>query len=104
MIKLAGIGVFVFGNKLDKDNNVVLATGVKREFEIAVENGLVPIPVAATNYMASELYNEISRDLKTYYARHEKLIPLIEELSALSPDDAEEIITKIVQIIEGVNK
>jgi hypothetical protein len=104
MIRLAGIAIFIFGNKLDKDNKVVLANGVKREFEIAVENGLIPIPVSTTNYMASELYNEISKDFKTYYAEHEDIVSLVEEVSKLNPDEADEIISKIVQIIEKVNR
>lgn len=104
MIRLAGIAIFIFGNKLDKDNKVVLANGVKREFEIAVENGLIPIPVSTTNYMASELYNEISKDFKTYYAGHEDIVSLVEDVSQLNPDEADEIISKIVQIIEGVNR
>ncbi|HBB86831.1 MAG TPA: hypothetical protein DC047_04380 [Blastocatellia bacterium] len=104
MIKLAGIAIFIFGNKLDSSGNVVLANGVKREFEIAVQNDLVPIPVPSTGYVAKEIYEQISKDLTTYYAGNEDVIPMLEELSKYTSKASEGIISKIVQIIKGVNK
>jgi hypothetical protein len=104
MIKLAGIAIFIFGNKLDKDKNVILANGVKREFEIAVENGLIPIPVPVTGYMAKEIYDEISKDFSAYYSGNKEIIPLVKDLAECSSQAADEIISKIVKIIKGVNK
>lgn len=66
MIPLAGIALFLFGNKID-GGNVVLANGVRREFEIAVDNGLRVVPVGATGYMAEELWKVVSADLDKYY-------------------------------------
>lgn len=66
MIPLAGIAIFLFGNKLD-NGKVVPANGVRREFEIAVENGLYVIPVGATGYMAEELWKEVSANLDKFY-------------------------------------
>lgn len=71
MISLAGIAIFMFGNKLD-GGNVILANGVRREFEIAVENGLKVVPVGATGYMAEKLWKEVSADLDKYYPGHSK--------------------------------
>lgn len=102
MIRLAGIAIFIFGNKLDK-GKVILANGVRREFEIAKQHGLVPIPVSATGYVAKELFDEISQDFNIY-AGNEKIIPLVQELSQLNQNEADEIIRKIVEIIKGVNK
>jgi hypothetical protein len=104
MIKLAGIAIFIFGNKLDKDNKVVLANGVRREFEIAMENGLIPVPVPVTGYMAKELYDEISKDFKGCYSGNEEIVPLMEDISKLKPNEVDEIVNKIVQIIKGVSK
>lgn len=104
MIRHAGIAIFVFGNKLDQDKKVVSANGVRREFEIAVENGLIPIPVAATGYVAEELYSEVSKDFKAYYSGYEDVIPLVEGLSKLGPREAGEIVSGIVQILKGVNR
>ena len=104
MIKLAGIAVFIFGNKLDKDKNVVLANGVKREFEIAIKNGLIPISVPGTGFMAKEIYDEISKDFNAYYSGNEEIISIVEDIAKRSSHEVDEIISKITQIIKGVNK
>ncbi len=104
MIKLAGIAIFIFGNKLDKDNNVILANGIKREFEIAMENGLIPLPIPVTGYMAKEIFDEMSKDLKSCYPNNAKIIPLLEDISNSKAQATDEIISKIIQIIKGVNK
>lgn len=66
MLSQAGIVVFVFGNKLDSTGKVILSNGMRQEFEIAVETGLIPIPIGATGYMAEELWNEVSANLKKF--------------------------------------
>ncbi|HEX8459357.1 MAG TPA: SIR2 family protein [Pyrinomonadaceae bacterium] len=104
MIRLAGIAIFIFGNKLDEDKKIIPAKGVEREFEIAVENGLIPIPVPGTGFMAKEIYDELSKDFKSYYSDNEGLIPLVEDISRHGPHEADEIIRKIIQIIKGVNR
>lgn len=104
MIKLAGVAIFIFGNKLDQDGKVVPAGGVKREFEIALENGLIPIPVPATGYAAKDIYDLVSDDLQTYYKGNEEVIPLVKDISKLGVHEADEIISKIVQLIKGVNR
>ncbi len=105
MIKHAGIAIFIFGNKLSADKkDVVLADGVKKEFEIAIENGLLPIPVSATGYMAQEIYGEMSKDFKSYFPNNQEVIPMLEELSKFKQQDIDKIISKIIQIIKGVNK
>ena len=58
MISLAGIAIFVFGNKL-VDGEVVEANGVIREFEIAVQKGVVVIPVGATGYASKTIYETV---------------------------------------------
>lgn len=103
MISLAGIIVIIFGNKAE-NGNIVLANGIRREFEIALQHGLVPIPVPATGYMGKEIFNEISKDFKGYYAGNEEIIPLVEDLSAFTHDEVDKIISKVIQIIKGVNR
>lgn len=74
MISLAGIALFFFGNKRDGDK-LVNANGVRREFEIALEHHLLPIPVASTGFMAEELWKEISAELHKYYGVVSGLFP-----------------------------
>ncbi|OHX34140.1 hypothetical protein BJL95_06025 [Methylomonas sp. LWB] len=103
MIALAGVAIFIFGNKKDASGNVVLANGVRREFDIAVSQGVIPIPVAATGYMSEELSKEVISDVDRYYGGCDSVVPLIKELASekLEPND---IIQKVVKIIDMINK
>jgi hypothetical protein len=67
MIEQAGIAIFVYGNKFDSANNVILSEGMKQEFYICKGAGVLPIPVGATGYMAENLWNEVLEDFDTYY-------------------------------------
>ncbi|MGE3744478.1 MAG: SIR2 family protein [Sphingomonadaceae bacterium] len=98
MISLAGIALFFFGNKLDGDS-LVNANGVRREFEIALEHGLLPIPVAATGFMAEELWNEILADTEKYYGNFNWVVPMVEKLvdPKTPPDEMVKTITSIVK-------
>jgi hypothetical protein len=100
MISMAGISLIIFGNKKEKDV-VINASGVKREFEIAVAQGLIPIPIALTGYMTGEIYTTIMNNSDKYYKGVERIIPLVQELSDsnLTDDSATEKIIKIIQII-----
>lgn len=103
MISLAGIALFMFGNKNDKDGKLVSAGGVRREFEIALVKGLVPIPIARTGYIADEIYQEINKQPDKYYKGIEWIIPLITELSSDKLTETE-LVTKIIFIINKLNK
>ena len=61
MISEAGIAIFLFGNKAVGEE-IVLADGMRREFEIACHHNLVVIPVGATGSMAAELAAEALAD------------------------------------------
>lgn len=103
MISLAGIAIFIFGNKLDGENNIINAEGVRREFEIAKSKGLILIPVGATGYISQELYLEIERSSIDFYGDNEWILPVIKKLSNkdIKPSD---IITEILSLIKKLNK
>lgn len=103
MILMAGISIIIFGNKKDDSDSIVNAGGVKREFEIAVEQGLIPIPIALTGYMAAEIYATVMEDPDQYYKGIEQIIPLIKDLSEGSLTD-NAIIEKIIKIVQTINK
>lgn len=104
MLSQAGIALFLFGNKLDGNSNIALANGVRREFEIAAEYGILPIPIPATGYMAEEIYQEVSKDLEKYYARDKDFIPLLQELGTYDSTSSKDITNKVIEIIKGVNR
>ncbi|SFW11787.1 SIR2 family protein [Chitinophaga sancti] len=103
MISMAGISIIIFGNKKNNDDAIINAGGVKREFEIALEQGLVPIPVAVTGYMAAEIYATVMGDSGRYYQGIEQIIPLMKELSNDRLTDGA-LIDKIIKIVQTINK
>lgn len=103
MISLAGIAVFIFGNKNDGKGNIISANGVKREFEIAISQGLIPIPIAATGYITQDIFDEILKAPEKYYDGMEWIIPVIKELAS-DKLLAEEMIKKVITIIQTINK
>lgn len=103
MISLAGIAVFIFGNKNDGKGNIISANGVKREFEIAISQGLIPIPIAATGYITRDLFDEVLKAPEQYYNEMEWIIPIIKKLASDNLS-AEEIIKNVITIIQTVNK
>ncbi|HEY6252720.1 MAG TPA: SIR2 family protein [Candidatus Angelobacter sp.] len=96
MIAHAGVAVFVFGNKLEA-GRIVLANGVRREFEIAKDKGLLLIPIGATGFMAKELWQEVIRHFGTYYPAHAPLKSLFESLEDAS--DSKRLIDTVIEII-----
>jgi hypothetical protein len=69
MIGLSGIALFVFGNKV-KDGKIVNADGVRSEFNIAKDTGVVALPIGVTGYMAKELADEMQADPAKYFDKH----------------------------------
>lgn len=96
MIAHAGVALFVFGNKLEA-GKVVAANGVRREFEIAKEKGLLLIPIGATGYVAKDLWQDIKDNFNTYYPAHAELKPLFDGLE--DPADAKHLIANVIEII-----
>lgn len=54
LISQAGVAIFLFGNKT-LDGQVVPADGVREEYDLCRELGVVAIPIGATGYVASEI-------------------------------------------------
>lgn len=103
VIGSAGIAIFFMGNKT-VDNNVVLADGVKKEFEIAHELGLALIPVGCSGYMAKELWSEVMGHVSKYYdEKNSDLISAINELGE-EVEKPEQLILKIINVIDLMSK
>jgi hypothetical protein len=103
MISLAGVAIFLFGNKKSDDGAIVAANGVMRELEIALEHGLIPIPVAVTGYVSQKIFEEIEQNQKKYYGDNAWIFALIKDLS-LTTIAPEEAANKIISIIQKLNK
>lgn len=58
MISEAGICIFIFGNKI-VDGEVVSASGMMEEFQIAKEREKIIIPIGSTGSAAKEIFDEM---------------------------------------------
>ncbi len=74
-IPLSGIAIFVFGNRKNKTTGVIEeATGVFDEFEIAVQNGVLVIPIGATGFVAKTLWEKVINSYDQYFPNNGSLI------------------------------
>ena len=99
MISKCGIAFFIFGNKYDKNGNVINADGVRKEFDIAVKQKKYVFPIGATGYMAKELADIVLSDFELYNGEIPNIKILLQELNSdeITPDN---IISKMVKIID----
>lgn len=101
MISRAGIILFVFGNR-DEGKGIINADGVKREFIIAMEKGLIPIPIHYTGYMSKIIQEEIQQVYQDFSLPKE----LITDLAnlQLDKDNLDKSIKQIINIIDKIIK
>lgn len=70
MISRAGVSIFMFGNKQgNEDEKIILANGMKSEFEIAKQCGNIIVPIGCTGYVAEEIWREINNNFNTFYPK-----------------------------------
>lgn len=97
MISRSGVSIFIFGNKL-VDNEIVLANGMKSEYEIAKEKHCLIVPIGCTGYMAQEIWKEVSENLSAFYTNvDDTLIAAFETLNCKT--DNMELIKNIISFI-----
>lgn len=103
MINLAGIAVFVLGNKTKDNKEVENSPGVIEEFELAVEKGLHVIPIGATGYASKELWNRVMKNFEKYYP-HKQNLKEDFELLGKSGATADKIIKTVCKIISQLTE
>ena len=102
MISFSGIAIFLFGNKKDSVNNeVILSDGVLKEFEIAIRQNTIPIPIGVTGSMSFILWEKVNNSFEEYLDKS------LKELFYSLNDNKKELndhIGTIIKIINTVNK
>ena len=101
LISQAGIALFMFGNKLI-DGKTVLADGVRKEYEIARELDLVTVPVAATGYVAEEIWQLDEPRVKSS-AMSEELKRAFTKLQATAAKP-QELLSRISEVLDLLGK
>lgn len=100
MISRSGIIIILFGNKRLEDGSIANAKGVKRELDIALSKGLLPIPIHYTGFMASDLYSFLLSEFRNY-SIPEQFINEISELKYYK-DDVQKSVSEIITLIKKV--
>jgi hypothetical protein len=97
IISLSGAAIFLYGNKI-LDGNLVLADGVEEEFSLAVDAGVLPIPIGATGYMAEKLWQKVMASFSDYYPNNSELKEAFVKLGNKESKDVE-IISALEQVL-----
>ncbi|MDZ5758585.1 SIR2 family protein [Carnobacterium maltaromaticum] len=66
-ISECGVCIFVFGNKYDEKKNIVFADGMEEEFDIAIEQGKIVIPIGYTGYISEKLFSKVLDNFDNYF-------------------------------------
>jgi len=105
MLKYAGIALYIFGNKLNPDKpgerEIINAQGVKKEFDIAQEYGIIQIPVKGTGYMSKEL-SDLVEGNNFGTQPTSKLFEIYKVLA--EQDQPDKIIDGIISVLNEINK
>lgn len=89
-IPLAGIAIFIFGNKKEKNTgNIIPADGMYEEFEIAIAKGLKIIPIGATGYVAKELWKKVMDNYDDFYPNEQRVKKELLKLGDENTPDSE---------------
>lgn len=98
----AGFAVFLAGNRPSASGEREESPGVREEFDIAVELGVVPIPIGATGSAAHSLWEEVVADPARFYGSAE----VGEELSTLGDRDAppRRLVQAVLNVMQKVRE
>lgn len=96
MISLAGISIFIFGNKKDPNGNIIEANGMLEEFNIAKNQNAFVIPIATTGYASKRIMDEIKNQLDKYWYLKDSIDVLESE------KDSKKIIDEVIKIIHKI--
>ncbi|MDF3983070.1 SIR2 family protein [Luteibacter sp. PPL201] len=106
IVSECGVAIFVFGNKtVEGKKGVVDATGMQEEFDLALEGGLLPLPIASTGYMAKK-FAKVLRDnpklVTNAPLQYEAVLKKVSDSSA-GPESMDAIVDAIVAFMIDIN-
>jgi hypothetical protein len=104
MIEHAGIALFVFGNKRNDKAEVVLSNGMKQEFDLCIQAGVLPLPVGATGFMAKELWNLVRKDFPKYFPNADPYFRQVFDQLDEASSPPEELRAFVVDLIHQLQK
>ncbi|KKB51170.1 hypothetical protein HMPREF1212_01900 [Parabacteroides sp. HGS0025] len=103
MISKAGIAIFMFGNKVNANGEVVHSNGMEEEFNICLEYGVFPIPIGVTGFISKALWDDVMINIDKYYPNNFELKNAIKKIGD-STTSIEMIITNVIKAINILQK
>lgn len=102
MMKHAGLALFIFGNKDDEKGSWKISNGMIEEFELAIKQGVIPIPVGATGYASEELWKRVMTS-PSLYPKNSDLMDVLNKIgdNSLNDDDLINQILKAISILQS---
>ena len=102
LLTLPGIAIFLFGNK-KVNEKIVTADGVQKEFDIAINQNVLVIPVGGTGSMAKKLGEQVLKNFDSYFKNNDVLIK--NDLIALqiSHENLDNYLDEILAIIKKLS-
>lgn len=98
MISGVGFSIFIYGNKIDENTGeIITANGMLEEFQISIENGVIPIPIGATGFTAYGLWKEVIDNFEEYIGMDQ--LKYLYEIIGDEDKTSEEIIEATINII-----
>lgn len=102
LLSKSGIVIFFMGNK-NESGNIVLADGMRKEFEIAKDLKLKIIPIGCSGYMAKKFFDEVVKNFNEYYPdASPQFFEKFKELD-IHVDSPEQLLSKILDVINSLN-
>ncbi|WP_290791841.1 SIR2 family protein [Flavihumibacter sp. UBA7668] len=104
MMQHAGIALFIYGNKDNGKGGWENSNGMIEEFEIAIQQRVIPLPVGATAYAAEVLWHRVMSSPSTYYPNNSELLTAVERMGnkTIGEDELINQIIKAVGILQNL--
>lgn len=101
MISYAGISIFLFGNKF-RNGSLIKSPGMRQEFAIAKEKGLVLLPIGATGYMSEDLWSEALTDIQSRFGKRADILSLYERLGdkSATPEQLADVVIDLLLALQ----
>ena len=97
--KVAGISIFIFGNKENENGECVLSDGMTEEFEAAKKAKNFIIPIGSTGFVAKQIYDEVARNKEDYPYLSKKDLRILGNC-----EDPSKLIEQIKSILTNIKK
>lgn len=103
LVGQAGIAIFLMGNKA-VEGKIVNADGVRAEFDLARKHGLYVVPIGASEFMSRQLWEEVIKDLSSFFPDASKEVKVLIAQLGETVDDPLTLLSPIAELLNYLSK